>query len=256
MLISIVTPTYNSECYLENCILSIKNQTIYNFEHIIVDGGSTDRTIEIIKKYEGSYPMKWISEKDNGMYDAISKGFNMASGDILCWINSDDQYMPWTCATVEKIFENSQVLWCSGTPAQLTADGMLYLVSDKKITYPQFSIKRGWLDGRRCGCIQQESCFWRRSLYEEAGGLDSNYKLAGDYDLWHKFSKYTSLHSYNTILAGFRVHEGQKSEDINKYCNEAHESTFIETILFKLKVYKIVNGLLKTRMKVHDLRKL
>ena len=105
MLISIVTPTYNSEEYLEDCILSIKNQKARNFEHIIIDGGSTDSTLSIIRKYENTYPMKWISEPDNGMYDAIAKGFRLAKGEIYCWLNSDDMYMPWTCLAIEKIFK-------------------------------------------------------------------------------------------------------------------------------------------------------
>ena len=92
--VSIVTACYNSEKYIEDCIKSIMRQTYDNVEHIIVDGGSTDGTLDIIKKYENQYNMRWISEKDNGMYDAITKGFRMASGEIYAWLNSDDMYMP------------------------------------------------------------------------------------------------------------------------------------------------------------------
>ena len=102
--ISIVTPTFNSEEYLETCILSIRNQHYENLEHIIVDGGSTDSTLEIIRKYELDYPLRWISEPDDGMYDAINKGFSMSSGDILAWLNSDDFYFPWTCEVVAGTF--------------------------------------------------------------------------------------------------------------------------------------------------------
>ncbi len=107
-MISIVTPTYNSEKYLEECILSIKNQKFTDYEHIIVDGKSSDRTLDIIKKYDGTYPMRWISEKDKGMYDAISKGFKIAKGDIFCWLNSDDMYMPWTLAAVDAVIKKKE----------------------------------------------------------------------------------------------------------------------------------------------------
>ena len=88
--ILIVTPCYNAERYIEYCIKSIKSQSYTNFEHIIVDGGSTDGTLDIIRKYEGSYNMRWLSEPDDGMYDAITKGFALSSGDIYAWLNSDD----------------------------------------------------------------------------------------------------------------------------------------------------------------------
>ena len=96
-LISIVTPCLNSEEYLEYCIKSIMSQSYPNVEHIIVDGGSTDSTLDIIRKYEGRYNMRWFSEKDNSMYEAIINGFKLANGEIYAWLNSDDMYMPWAC---------------------------------------------------------------------------------------------------------------------------------------------------------------
>ncbi len=253
-MISIVTPTYNSEEYIEKCILSIKNQTFQDFEHIIVDGGSTDRTIEIIKRYENTYPMRWISEKDNGMYDGIRKGFELAKGDIFCWLNSDDIYMPWTLEVVSKIVGKNGVEWCVGLPAQINEKGILYFPTTSFITFPRYCIKRGWMDGRRLGCIQQESSFWTRKLYESVGGINSDFKAAGDYDLWHRFAQKEKIWSINTVLAGFRVHEGQKSGDREGYCNEAHRMKMFETILFKLKYYKTLNYILKKHEKIIDIR--
>lgn len=253
-MISIITPTYNSEEYLENCILSIKNQMFSDYEHIIVDGRSSDRTLEIIKKYEGTYPMRWISEKDEGMYDAISKGFKMAKGDIFCWLNSDDIYMPWTLETVMAVFQKKEeICWCCGIPAQINEKGQLYFPVTQFITFPQYCIKRGWMDGRRLGCIQQESSFWRKELYESVGGIDKKYKLAGDYALWVKFAQTEKLYSLNTILAGFRVHEGQKSGNRESYCNEAHKLNSMEKLLRKLKWYKIINACLKKRERILDI---
>lgn len=143
-MISIITPTYNSGAYLEKCIQSIVNQEFDDYEHIIVDGGSTDNTLAIIKKYESLYNIKWISEKDNGMYDAISKGFKMAKGDILCWLNSDDIYMPWTLKVVEHVFQNTDIDWCTGVPTQINENGEMYFPIKTFVTYPQFCIRKGF----------------------------------------------------------------------------------------------------------------
>lgn len=253
-MISIVTPTFNSEEFLENCILSIKNQTYGDYEHIIVDGGSTDHTIELIKKHEGTYPMRWISEKDNGMYDAIAKGFRMAKGDVFCWLNSDDIYMPWTLDIIAKVFNEKKINWCIGQPAQIDKKNELFFPVTQFITFPRYCIKKGWMDGNRLGCVQQESSFWRKSLYEAVGGIDREYKLAGDYALWVKFAEKEKLFSVNTVLAGFRVHEGQKSGDKEAYFNEAHRLTGIEKVLKKIRFYKIINHLLKKNESILDIR--
>lgn len=244
-MISIITPTYNSDEYIKECIESIRSQNYQDYEHIIVDGGSSDGTLEIIKKCEGTYPMRWISEKDEGMYDAISKGFKIAKGDILCWLNSDDIYMPWTLSIVNKIFQSSDVRWCCGVPAQINEAGQLYFPVTQFITFPRYCIKRGWMDGRRLGCIQQESTFWRRDLYESVGGIDKKYKFAGDYALWVKFAQKEKLYSLNTVLAGFRVHAGQKSENREIYCDEAHKLTSLELLLNKIGFYRCVNHAMK-----------
>lgn len=254
-MISIVTPTYNSEEYLERCILSIKDQDFYDYEHIIVDGGSTDRTLDIIKSYERKYPMRWISEKDDGMYDAIAKGFRIAKGDIFCWLNSDDIYMPWTLKTVNKVFFNESINWCCGMPAQINEYDIPYFKVTRAVTFPQYCIKKGWMDGQRLGCVQQESSFWRKELYEKAGGIDTKYKLAGDYALWVKFARYEKLYSVNTILAGFRIHPGQKSSNRTAYCNEAHKLGAVEKVMNKIKVYRIINYILKKQERLININK-
>lgn len=243
-MISIVTPTYNSEEYLEECIKSIMAQTNNDYEHIIVDGGSTDRTLDIIKKYEKQYPMRWISEKDKGMYDAIAKGFRMARGDIFCWLNSDDMYMPWALETVKRVMNTNiagkRVQWCVGRDSRFTFDGINYVVSKRVRVFPRQLIAKGWMNGVMLGCLQQESSFWTRELYESVGGLDTSYRYAGDYHLWRMFATKTSLYSLNSILAGFRIHEGQKSDNKDAYLAEI--ATFHTVIKFagKVKVWKII----------------
>lgn len=252
-MISIITPTYNSAEYLEDCIKSIMAQTYREYEHIIVDGGSTDDTLNIIKKYEGKYPVKWISEKDNGMYDAISKGFRMARGDIFCWLNSDDMYMPWTLETVNRVMRRQvageKIQWCVGRDSRFTHDGINYVVSKRVRVFPRKLIARGWMNGIMLGCLQQESSFWTKELYERVGGIDTAYKYAGDYQLWKKFAEHASLFSLNSILAGFRIHKGQKSGDVEAYINEAGNVTRAIRIISKLKIYKIVDRILEPNSK-------
>lgn len=243
-MISIITPTFNSEEYLEDCIKSIIAQTYVNYEHIIVDGGSTDNTIKIIKKYENQYPVCWISEKDNGMYDAIAKGFKMAKGDIFCWLNSDDMYMPWTLETVNRVMNRKvgeeKVQWCVGRDSRFTHDGINYIVSNRVRVFPRRLIEKGWMNGVKLGCLQQESSFWTRELYESVGGIDVNYKLAGDFHLWKKFAKKEKLYSLNSVLAGFRIHTGQKSGDVKAYLAETGRISIITKLLSKIRVYKVI----------------
>lgn len=252
-MISIITPTYNSEEYLEDCIKSIIAQTCKEYEHIIVDGGSTDSTLEIIKKYENQYPMRWISEKDKGMYDAIAKGFKMAKGDIFCWLNSDDMYMPWTLETVNRVMNSKvrgeQVQWCVGRDSRFTHDGINYVVSKRVRVFPRKLIAKGWMNGIMLGCLQQESSFWTRELYESVGGLDTKYKYAGDYHLWKKFAAKTSLYSLNSVLAGFRIHEGQKSGDKDAYLAEIGSFNRVIKLAGKAKVWKIIARMQEHRNK-------
>lgn len=250
-MISIVTPTYNSEEYLEDCIKSIIAQTYTNYEHIIVDGGSTDNTIKIIKRYENQYPVRWISEKDNGMYDAIAKGFKMAKGDIFCWLNSDDMYMPWTLETVNRVMNRKvceeKVQWCVGRDSRFTHDGINYIVSNRVRVFPRQLIAKGWMNGIMLGCLQQESSFWTRELYEAVGGLDTSYRYAGDYHLWRKFATKTNLYSLNSVLAGFRIHDGQKSSDVDSYLHETGELTPTRCMAARLKIFKVVSRVMEYR---------
>lgn len=226
--ITIVTPTYNSEEYIEKCIQSIKGQSYKNYEHIIVDGGSSDKTLEIIKKYENTYPMKWISEPDNGMYDAINKGFAMADGEIYAWINSDDFYFPWTLEVVAKTFEKKDIHWLSGIPSNTQKLGNIdvtYLLPNLPTVYNTKMIRKGVYDGRRMYFVQQESCFWTKELWDKVGGIDSQYKLAGDYHLWKNFAKHAKVFTINCNLASFRIHSNQKSGEIKKYYDEIGKDT-------------------------------
>lgn len=234
---SIVTPVYNCEKYIEECILSIKEQDYQNYEHIIVDGGSTDRTMDIIKSYAGSYPMRFISEEDHGMYDAVNKGFSIAEGKVFSWLNADDRYMPWTLRVAKKAFERKNVQWITGIPAvNLTWEGreIQYIMTDSPFVYSKHYLRKGYYEGRILGFIQQESTFWTKQIWDKAGGkIPEKYQYAGDYFLWMNLAKYEPLYTVNTILANFRVHEEQKTAQMENYYTEIGKKTWKYKLLRK-----------------------
>ena len=217
--ISIVTPVYNRAQYLEQTILSVLNQGYPNLEYIIIDGGSTDGTLDIIKKYESQLTY-WSSEPDKGMYYAIQKGFDKASGDIMAWLNSDDMYHLDSLIVVADIFSTLQTVeWIMGTPSFFNKEGQCV----KVFTTPKWSKQRFVAGDYRW--IQQESTFWRKSLWEKEGSIiDVNYKFAADFELWSSFFDFAKLFSVNTVLSGFRIHGDQLSLNNNlQYENEVKD---------------------------------
>lgn len=213
--ISIVTVNYNKSKYLERTILSVLNQNYPNLEYIIIDGGSTDNSVEIIKKYADRLTY-WVSEPDNGMYDALKKGFAHTTGDILAWINSDDMYHRNAFYVVAELFTSmDHVDWLVGATSHWDEnDRCVYVKESPYLNRVKF-LMGDWK------YVQQESTFWRRSLYEKVGGIDTDYKLAGDFGLWMKFSRYAKMYVVNAPLGGFRISkDGQLSDNFEKYTQE------------------------------------
>ncbi len=237
--VSIVTPCYNSEKYLEDCILSIMRQSYDNVEHIIVDGGSSDRTLEIIEKYYGKYDMRYISERDNGMYDAITKGFAISSGDIFAWLNSDDMYTPWATQVAADVMQYTDIRWLIGVFQTYTAEGVGHRIPRITPVFPQSLIKRGYMDNRICNFLQQESMFWSRELWERNCDIVKRYRLAGDYHLWKAFAATETLYSVDSVLSGIRIHEGQLSGDLDKYYAEVGELSLSGKLLCRTKLLKM-----------------
>ncbi len=199
--ISVVTPNYNGAADLERTLKSVLDQNYPNLEYIVVDGGSSDGSREIIERYR-SRLAQVVIERDKGHYDAVAKGFALATGEIFAWLNSDDIHMPWTLRTVAQIFcEHPQCQWITGLPASLH-EGVVRKVANL-VPYPRELIALGLYRHGGPGFIQQESLFWRSSLYQTAGGLSPTLKLAGDYDLWVRFAAHAELVAVSSILGGF-----------------------------------------------------
>jgi len=225
--ISIVTVSFNMENYIEDTILSVIEQQYPNLEYIVIDGGSKDSTVDIIKKYE-PWIAYWVSEPDNGMYDAIQKGFSKATGEIMAYINSDDKYHYNAFFSVATIFTSMEdVDWILGRASFYNDEGTIVDVKDLK-KWSKFNYYLGdykW--------IQQESIFWRRSLWLKAGGkINTNLKYAGDYELWLRFFRFAKLYSVETVFAGFRFRtKDQLSlEKIDSYLYEVEQVTNLDNL--------------------------
>jgi glycosyltransferase involved in cell wall biosynthesis len=199
--ISLVTPVRNSAPYLEQTIHSILTQNYPNLEYFIIDGGSTDGTLDIIHKYE-SQVSGWVSEPDSGMYDALNKGFGHTSGEIMGWISATDMLHPGGLLTVGSVFRDlPQVQWITGRATLFNEDGTLRSVDSP----PRWSRLRFLAGANRY--IQQESTFWRRSLWQKAGGrVDSSRRIAADFELWLRFFRHARLYPVDALIAGFRMH--------------------------------------------------
>ncbi len=229
MKFSIVTPSYNQAAYLETAMQSVLSQrgAVDELEYIVVDGGSTDGSVDIIRRHEKELAW-WVSERDAGQNEAITKGFSHATGDVMAWINSDDQYTPWALSVAAEIFAQlPEVEWLTSM-IQIRWDARGRAV--RCLTHPGFS-RAGFLRGEclpkpgeySTGWIQQESTFWRRSLWERAGGcITPGLYYTGDFDLWARFYQHAELHGVETPLGGYRFHGEQKNGQGNdRYFVEA-----------------------------------
>lgn len=212
--ISIVTPSYNQGEFLEETILSVISQNYPNLEYIVIDGGSTDDSVEIIKKYE-KYITYWVSEKDNGHAHALNKGFEKSTGEIMAWINSDDKYFEWTFKTISEIYSKfKEVEWTLGLYANFDRKGVLMSGENSvRAVYKNiFSYLFSDLH------IQQESVFWRRSLWEKSGGyVSEEVKLMVDTELWCRFFLHEKLYHIDQVIGGYRIYGLNRSHNNDKF---------------------------------------
>lgn len=198
-LVSIITVVFNGEKFIEETILSVLEQSYENIEYIVIDGGSTDGTLDIIKKYE--HKIKYfISEKDNGMYDAINKGLKRATGDIINFINSDDTfYSNMTISHVVNAFKKDNLDCLYGGAVYIDGNGIQF--SDKKPL--RYNARYFKTLGMPC---TQPSFFWKRTLMEDVGFLNLEYKIASDYDFIARLClKANKVGRVKKYLSKFRV---------------------------------------------------
>jgi glycosyltransferase involved in cell wall biosynthesis len=240
--ISIVTPNYNYAATLERTLCSVLYQKYPNLEYIVIDGGSTDDSQQIIERYENQLAY-WESRPDGGQYAAINKGFNKASGEIFAWLNSDDIYLPWTLHVVAEIFAQfPEIDWIMGRPSKIQ-NGVLREVGSTR-PYPQEFLQSGLFRGDILGWVQQESTFWRRSLWKKAGHLREDLHYAADFELWMRFAQYTQLVTTPCILGGFWEHKQNRSkENLKAYMQEVDQVTHQLPDLFKKKHQTILRNL-------------
>jgi len=249
--ISIVTPSYNQGQFLEQTICSVLDQNYPNLEYVIIDGGSTDNSVEIIKKYSSRLAY-WVSEPDKGHANGLNKGFSKTSGEIMAWLNSDDKYLPWTFEVVAEVFTAfPDVNWIVGTNAWWDKNGRLMTArSVYKNIYDYLLGNFKW--------IQQESVFWRRGLWEKAGGkINEEYKNMVDGELWCKFFLIDKLYHMNCILSGYRDHETNYSKftmdnvyfEINRAIGWLRQNSSAEVLnnYNKFKKIKLLNDKLKLK---------
>jgi hypothetical protein len=227
--ISIVTPSFNQGEFLEECIDSILSQRYPNLEYVIMDGGSTDRSFEIIKRYE-KYLKHWQSKQDHGQYWAINEGFKHTSGDIMSWINSDDKLFPYTLQMMADTFEKyKNIYWITGICNHIDEKGKNIYTAPEPYIYSRYKYL---CKEYNKPFIQQEGTFWKRHIWDISGAyISTEYKYAGDMELWTRFFRNTPLFTVNKKTGSFRKHRKQKTELFFKYYIQEAESIIEKELL-------------------------
>jgi glycosyltransferase involved in cell wall biosynthesis len=204
MKFSVITPSFNQALFLEDTIKSVVSQKSDDLEYFIMDGGSTDGSVGIIKKYARLYPriIKWRSEKDKGQVDAINEGMKKSSGDIIAYINSDDYYLPFAFKAVEDYFiSNPKREWVVGDARVLGSNlGWTFWL---KHLWPIEKYNRALY---MFNTINQPSVFLKKSLVDRVGLFNTSLRAAFDYDYWLRCLRYAKPGRVRQYLSVFRVH--------------------------------------------------
>ena len=202
-LVSIITPSFNQSAYLEQTILSVLEQDYLHIEYIVIDGASTDNSVDIIRKYESKLTY-WVSEKDNGQADAINKGFTHATGEVIAWLNSDDYYLPGTVSAAVKIFEEH--------PEVVLVYGNMFAVDEHGKTFNTLNYKQLTLEDLLCfQIIGQPAVFMRRSALQKTGGLDPTFHFMLDHHLWIRLAQQGRILHVDQTWAAARYHADAKN---------------------------------------------
>ena len=249
-LVSIITPSFNQARYLEATIQSVLEQDYPRIEYIIVDGGSTDGSVNVIKKYAGRLAW-WVSEQDKGQTDAINKGFNRASGEILAWLNSDDTYNPGAVsAAVKYLTENPDVAMIYADCNYINEQGGVIGKFNSAQTDHR-RLREGYVH------IPQQTMFFRANYWKELGPLDPSFYFAMDYDLWTRIASRAPIkYLAGQTWANFRIHTSGKTTSADDRCwpemlrvHYRDGGGFFSIIVAKYYLRKIIGPLWKRRIK-------
>jgi glycosyltransferase involved in cell wall biosynthesis len=249
-LVSIVTPSFNQVRYLEATIKSVLGQDYPRIEYIIVDGGSTDGSVDVIKKYESRLAW-WVSEQDKGQTDAINKGFNRATGEILAWINSDDTYNPGAISqAVKYLGEHPEVAMVYSNCNYIDEDGeVIGQFPAAQTDYRR--LRQGYVH------IPQQTMFFCANYWKELGPLDPSFYFAMDYDLWTRIATHAPLkYLAGQTWSNFRLHTSGKTVAADDRCwpemlrvHYRDGGSFFSIIVAKYYLRKIIGPLWKWRIK-------
>lgn len=215
--ITLITACRNHADFLEAALVSVLEQGYPNLEYIVMDGGSSDASLDVIRRYE-QYLTQWQSSPDGGPYHAIHAGFARSTGEIMGWLNADDMLHRNALWSIADVFSQlPQVEWITGTPMLYDPQGRTYVPRCRN-RWSRARFLRGDYQ-----FIQQESTFWRRSLWERAGAhLDTRYRLAADMELWMRFFRHAPLHTAEILVGGFRKRaESLSRANLADYLDEA-----------------------------------
>lgn len=246
-LVTIVTPSYNQSIYLEETIQSVLNQKYPSIEYIIMDGGSSDGSLEIIKKYAPKIS-HWVSEKDRGQTDAINKGFTMAKGEVLAWLNSDDTLLPHA---VEEAVSH-----LSSHPETGMVYGNANYIDENSRIIGKFPAAQTNLARLRRGYIHipQQAAFFRKTLWDQVGPLDYDFFFAMDYDLWVRLAAISELEYIPRTWANFRLHADAKTITADDQCwpemlkvHFRNGGSKLAPIVFKFYMRKLAAPLIRLR---------
>jgi glycosyltransferase involved in cell wall biosynthesis len=222
--ISVVTPSYNQGDFLEQTIRSVLMQGYPNLEYFVIDGGSSDHSVDIIKKYSSDLTY-WVSEPDRGQSHAINKGFEKSTGEIMCWLNSDDYYLPNTLKTVaENLASGTGNYALVGHCMQVFTDGRASVSHEGK-----FENLPRLLEFWKGYHMHQPAIFWRREVFDKVGFLDEKQHYIMDFDYWVRMARHFDFKNVDSHLACFTYHDKAKTGDgFIRYSRELrkHASSF------------------------------
>jgi len=249
MKISVITPSYNQGHFIKETIDSVLDQEIPELEFIVMDGGSNDDTIQVLESYGNK--ITWKSEKDRGQTHAINKGLELATGDIICYLNSDDYFLPDTLIKVIKAFEEPGVKWVSGDYVIVDENGkeiQSFVASYKRLLklFPQ-KFMLGIAN-----YIVQPATFWRKEIVDEFGPFDEDLHLTMDYDYWMRIISKYPLKIIKEPLCAFRIHGDSKGGTIfEKQFNEEYETAKKHGVgAFSLFIHKLHNWFIVKSYKI------